>query len=63
MWISPGGNSHIQIYRILIRRRWHTSVLDVLSFRAADYDTGHYLVMAKARERLAMSKQIITPWL
>jgi hypothetical protein len=59
MWIPPGGNSHIQIYHSLIHRRWHTNVLDALLFRVVDYDTGHYLVMAKVRERLAASKQIL----
>jgi hypothetical protein len=34
----------------------HTSVLDVRSFRAADCDTDHYLVVAKVRERLAVNK-------
>jgi hypothetical protein len=33
------------------------SVLDVRSFRAADCDTDHYLVVAKVRERLAVNKQ------
>jgi hypothetical protein len=38
-------------------RRWHSSILDVRSFRGADCDTDHYLVVAKVRERLAVSKQ------
>ena len=38
-------------------RRWHSSVLDVRSFRGSDCDTDHYLVVAKVRERLAVSKQ------
>jgi hypothetical protein len=41
----------------LIDRRWHSSVLDVRSFRGADCDTGHYLVVAKVRETRAVSKQ------
>ena len=41
----------------MIDRRWHSSVLDVRSFRGADCDTGHYLVNAKVRERLAVGKQ------
>jgi hypothetical protein len=41
----------------LIDRRWHSSILDVLSFRGADCDTDHYLVVAKVRERLAVIKQ------
>jgi hypothetical protein len=33
------------------------SVLDVQSFRAADCDTDHYLVVAKVTERLAVNKK------
>jgi endonuclease/exonuclease/phosphatase family metal-dependent hydrolase len=38
---------HNKIDRILMDRRWHSSVLDVQSFRAADCDTDHHLVLAK----------------
>jgi hypothetical protein len=34
------------IAHILINRRRHSSVLDVRSFRAADCDTDHYMVVA-----------------
>ena len=47
---------HNQMYHILIDRRWHSSILDVRSFRGADCDTNHYLVVAKVKERLAVSK-------
>ena len=41
----------------MIGRRWHSSVMDVRSFMGAYYDTDHYLVIAKVRERLAVGKQ------
>jgi len=41
----------------LIDRRRHSGILDVQSFRGADCDTDHYLVVAKLRERLAVYKQ------
>jgi hypothetical protein len=37
--------------------RVHSNILDVRSFRGVDCDTDHYLVVAKAREKLAVRKQ------
>jgi hypothetical protein len=48
---------HNHIDHILINRRQHSSTFDVQSFRAADCDSDHYLLVAKVRERLAVSKQ------
>jgi len=42
---------------VLIDRRWHSNILDVRSFRGADCDTDHYLVVAKFRESLAVRKE------
>jgi len=56
-WTSPNGKTHNQIDHVLIDRRWHLSVLDVRSFRGADCDKDHYLVIVKVRERLAVGKQ------
>jgi len=36
---------------------FESSTLDVQIFRRADCDTDHYLVVAKVRERLVVSKQ------
>jgi endonuclease/exonuclease/phosphatase family metal-dependent hydrolase len=55
-WTSPDGKTHNQIDRILIDRRWHSSLLNVRSFKGADCGTDHYLVVAKVTERLAVSK-------
>jgi len=55
-WTSPNGKTYNQIDYVLIDRRWHSSVLDVRSFRGADCDTDHYLVITKFRERLAVGK-------
>jgi hypothetical protein len=57
---SPDGKAHKQIDHILIDRRWHSSILDVRSFRGADCDTDQYLVAEKVRERLTVSKQART---
>ena len=46
-----------QIGHILRDRIWHPSILDVCSFRGTDCDTDHYLVVAKVRESLVVSKQ------
>jgi hypothetical protein len=56
-WTSPDGKTHNQIDHILIDRKRHSIIINVRSFRAADCDTDHYLVVAKFKERLAVSKQ------
>jgi hypothetical protein len=56
-WTSPEGNTHNQTHHALIDRREHSNILEVRSFRRADCDTDHYLVVAKVRERLAVSKR------
>jgi endonuclease/exonuclease/phosphatase family metal-dependent hydrolase len=58
-WIFSDGKTHNQIDHILIDRRRHSSILDVRSFRGADFDSDHYLVAANARERLAVGKRMV----
>jgi endonuclease/exonuclease/phosphatase family metal-dependent hydrolase len=47
-WTSSDGKTHNQIDHILIDRRWHSSMLNMQSFRGADCDTDHYLVLQKS---------------
>jgi len=54
-WTSLDGKTHNHIDNI--DRRWLSSILDVRPVRGADCDTDHYLVVAKVRERSAVSKQ------
>jgi len=56
-WTASDGKTHNQIDHILIDRRWHSSILDLRSFRGADCDTDNCLVVSKLRERLAIRKQ------
>jgi hypothetical protein len=58
-WRSAEGNTENQIDDVLIDRRRHSSITDVQSFRGADFDTDHYFVVAKVRERLAVSKRVL----
>jgi len=55
-WTSPAAKTHNQISHIWINR-CHSRILDVRSFRGDDFDTDHYLIVAKVRERLTVSKQ------
>ena len=56
-WTSTDGKTHNHTDHILINKRWLLSILDVRSFRGADCFIDHYLVVAKVRERLSVSKQ------
>jgi hypothetical protein len=42
----------------MVDRRRQSSILDVRSFRGADFDTDHYLVAAELRERLSVIKRV-----
>jgi len=50
--------THNHTDHILIDRRWHSSTLNVQSFRRADCYNDHYLVVAKVLRTLAVYKQV-----
>jgi hypothetical protein len=55
-WTSPDGVIHNQIDHVLLDKRQHSNILDIQSLRGADCDTDHYLVVAKLREGISVSK-------
>jgi hypothetical protein len=54
---SPDIAIHNEIDHVLIDKKRHSNILDVLFFRGADSDTDHYLVAAKLKERNSGSKR------
>jgi hypothetical protein len=55
-WTAPDV-THNQIDHVLIDKRRHSNILDVGSFRGAECDTDYYLVVAKLRERISVSRR------
>jgi hypothetical protein len=56
-WTSAEGKTHNQTEHVLIGGIRHSIILQVRSFRVADCDTDHHLVVPKVRERLEVTKQ------
>ena len=55
-WTYTDGKTHTQVDHTLIDG-WHSIIVHVRSFRGDDCDTDHYLDVAKATGRQAVSKQ------
>ncbi|PSN43351.1 hypothetical protein C0J52_15555 [Blattella germanica] len=52
-WKSPDGNTFNQIDHILIDARHFSNLIDVRSYRGANIDSDHYLVVATIRGRIS----------
>lgn len=58
-WMSPDGNTLNQIDHVLVERRYGSGVMDVRSYRGADCDSDHRMVLVRYRQRIANNKKEI----
>lgn len=52
-WTSPDGKPKSQIDHMLIDKRYKSCISQVRTFRGADGDTDHYLVMSNLKTKLS----------
>jgi hypothetical protein len=57
-WNSSDGVTHNETDHVLMDKRRNSNILYVRSFREANCDTDQYLVVAKLRERISVSKRV-----
>lgn len=62
-WTSPDDSTYNQIDHILIDSRHVSNLLDIRTFRGANADSDHFLVICKIREKIAMAKNSKKPGL
>ncbi|CAH1721690.1 unnamed protein product [Aphis gossypii] len=53
-WLSPGGRYSSQIDHVLIENKHKTIIKNVKSYRGADADTDHYLILIDFRVKMSM---------
>lgn len=57
-WKSPDRKITNQIYHVLIQKYFRSCITDIRSFRGADCNTDHFLVVAKLRINLLGHKKL-----
>ncbi|KAL4141519.1 hypothetical protein QTP88_004148 [Uroleucon formosanum] len=53
-WVSPNVMTKSQIYHVIINKRHKSCISNVRSYRGADVDTDHYLVVTDFSEKLSV---------
>ena len=56
-WRSPDGQTHNQTDHLLIDARHVSNVMDVRTFRGANIDSDHYLLISKIRSRISNARK------
>jgi hypothetical protein len=56
-WKSPDGQTHNQIDHLLIDAQHVSKVMDVRTFRGANIDSDHYLLISKIRSRISTARK------
>lgn len=52
MWMSPDGRTMNQIEHVMIQNKYRSTIADVQSYRRADCNTDHFMVIANCRLKL-----------
>lgn len=62
-WMAPDRKTYTQIDHVLISKRKRTDLTDVRTYRGANADTDHFLVVAKIRQKIKRNiKRIPKKW-
>jgi len=56
-WRSPDGQTYNQIDHLLIDAQHVSNVMDVRTFRGANIDSDHYLLISKIRSRISNARK------
>jgi len=56
IWRSPDGKTNNRIGHVLIDARHKSNMMDLRSYRGANIDTNHYLVITRIRAEINKSK-------